>query len=82
MKDSIKDIPNELRLLRAELDRVESSLRRQYYLCQATADDVRRARQNVNAMQERLNSNTQALRNANNNLEAARSEKELSDQAV
>ena len=46
-KTSIGDIPNELQLLRAESSRVDVAIRRQFFLCEATADDVRRASQNV-----------------------------------
>ena len=52
------------------------------FICQAAADDVRRAKQNLEAMRTRLNSDTINLRTANANLEAARAEKELADIAV
>ena len=68
--------------MRAELARVQAALNRQFFLCEATADDVRRAQQNVEAMRARLNQDTEALRTANTNLEAARAEKELADIAV
>lgn len=68
--------------MRAEWGRVDNALRRQQFICQAAADDVRRAKQNLEAMRTRLNSDTINLRTANANLEAARAEKELADIAV
>ena len=44
-------------------------------MCEATADDVRRAKQNVEAMRIRLNRDSESLRVATGNLENARAEK-------
>lgn len=82
MKDKLQDIPNELKLLRAEWSRIDNALNRQYYICDDLANGVRAAKQNVEAMRVRLNTDSQSLSNANINLEAARAEKELADIAV
>lgn len=82
LQDSISKLPNELNLLRAEHARVDGALNRQYYLCQATADEVRKAKQNAEAMRTRLSNDNRSLQVANQNLEAARAEKALADIAV
>lgn len=47
LKDQIKGLPNEIAILTNELNRVEGSLRRQFYICNDAADEVRKAKQNV-----------------------------------
>lgn len=57
-------------------------MRRQYYICNDAADEVRKAKQNLQAINLKLQTETQWLEEANNNLERARAEKQLADIAV
>ena len=82
LKDQVKGLPNELAILSNELNRVEGSLRRQFFICNDAADEVRKAKQNLEAMNLKLTTESQWLQEANINLERARAEKELADIAV
>ncbi len=82
LSDSIAGLPAEIAALQQELARVEESIRRQYYICNDAADSVRKAKQNLDALNIKFNTESQWLRDANNNLEKARAEKELADLGV
>ena len=82
LRKSIDDLPNEIKLLRAESNRVDTALRRQYFICQAAIEEVSKAEENLAAMRIKLDRETQFLTEANQNLESARAEKELADIAV
>lgn len=64
------------------MNRILEALRRQYYICNDKAEAVRLAKQNLEAMFLKYNTESGYLVEANKNLEAARAEKELADQAV
>lgn len=80
--DSIANLPSEIASLQQELARIEETVRRQYYICNDAADSVRKAKQNLDALNNKFNTESNWLRDANNNLERARAEKELADQGV
>ena len=82
MKESIKSLPVEIIALQKELNRILATLRRQYYICNDKADKVRKAKQNLAAMVLKYNTEAGYLLDANANLELARAEKELADEAV
>ena len=64
------------------MNRVLEALRRQYYICNDKAEVVKLAKQNLDAMILKFNTETGYLVEANKNLEIARAEKELADEAV
>lgn len=80
--DSVSNLPGEIAALQQELARVEDTIRRQYYICNDAADAVKKAKQNVDAINNKYQTESSWLRDANNNLERARAEKELADTAV
>ena len=82
ISDGIANLPNEISALQAELARTEESIRRQYYICNDAADSVRKAKQNLDALNTKFTTESGWLRDANANLEKARAEKELADQGV
>ena len=82
LNESIKNFPTEIHVLQRELNRIMAALRRQYYICNDRAEVVRKAKQNLDAMVLKFNTESRYLLEANKNLEAARAEKELADIAV
>ena len=82
LEASIANLPQEIQSLSRELDRILASLRRQYYICNDKAEVVRKAKQNLDAMILKFNTESQYLVEATKNLEAARAEKALADEAV
>lgn len=82
LEDSIANLPGEINSLKNELDRILASLRRQYYICNDRAEIVRKAKQNLDAMILKYNTESKYLLEATQNLEAARAEKALADEAV
>lgn len=80
--DSIANLPSEISSLQQELARTEDSIRRQYYICNDAADAVRAAKQNLDALNNKFNTESSWLKDATSNLEKARAEKELADQGV
>lgn len=80
--DSVSTLPGEIAALQQELARVEDTIRRQYYICNDAADAVKKSKQNVDAINNKYQTESSWLRDANNNLERARAEKELADTAV
>jgi hypothetical protein len=82
LEDSISGLPAEIAILQKELNRIMTSLRRQYYICNDKAEVVRVAKQNLQAMVMKYNTESQYLIQANTNLEKARAEKEVADLAV
>lgn len=82
LRESISGLPGEIVILQRELNRVLQSLRRQYYICNDRAEVVRKAKQNLDAMVLKFNTESSYLLEATQNLEAARAEKALADEAV
>lgn len=82
INDGIANVPTEISTLQQELARTEESIRRQYYICNDAADAVRTAKQNLDALNNKFNTESNWLRDATSNLEKARAEKELADQGV
>ncbi len=82
LRSSIAKLPAEILSLQRELSRVLASLRRQYYICNDKAEIVRKAKQNLDAMILKYNTESGYLLEATQNLEAARAEKALADEAV
>lgn len=64
------------------MNRIVASLRRQYYICNDKAETVRKAKQNLDAMVLKYNTESGYLLEATQNLEVARAEKALADEAV
>lgn len=77
-----KNLPLEVAALNLELDKVNSRLRQQRYLCGVAEEGSRKAQQNYNAAVARFDSDSLNLKEANQNLEKARAEKELAEVAV
>lgn len=82
IQDSISALPGEMSALQQELARLEQTIQRQFFICNDAADAVRKAKQNLDAMNNKYNTESQWLADANNNLERARAEKELADLGV
>lgn len=82
LQDAIKNLPSELIVLQNELARILNALRRQYYICNDKVEIVKKAKIALDAMVLKYNTESQYLLEANTNLEAARSEKEVADLAV
>ena len=68
LRESVKNFPSEILVLQRELNRILSSLRRQYYICNDKAEIARKARQNYDAMVLKYNTESGYLVEANANL--------------
>lgn len=82
LTDGIAGLPAEIAALQAELARLQDASRNQYYICNDLADAVRKAQQNLDAINNKYKTESGWLNDANLNLEKARAEKELADQGV